>query len=87
MSDKEQVAASAELPVWRVTLGSLSHVLQARSHQAAKRASLDYWARCCGDPKSYAAALRARVAENWRGGLRAKIQKHFNPAWLRRGAA
>lgn len=54
---------------WRVSLGGMSTLAIAPSHQAAKRVVLAYWSL---HGESFFAAIRQRIAEQWRGGLKAK---------------
>jgi len=58
---------------WRVTLGLATITINARSHWAAKRAAVDYWASGCADQDAMMASIQARIVEKWRGGIRAKM--------------
>lgn len=58
---------------WVVSLGGLRLTVEANSHQRAKAAALAWWAAGCADPQSFMESLRQRVAERWRGGLRARL--------------
>ena len=58
--------------VWGVTLGGACRWVRAKSHQAAKRAAIDYWASCNEVPSNYLKSIKARIAEKWRGGIRAR---------------
>jgi hypothetical protein len=54
---------------WHVSLGGMSQLAIAPSHQAAKRVVLAYWAL---HGEHFVKAIRQRIAESWRGGLTAK---------------
>lgn len=60
---------------WEVRLGALMYLtVNAKSHQAAKKAALIYWASDCGDPDAFMKSMKARIDENWKGGLHAKLR-------------
>ena len=62
---------------WEVTLGMMRLTINANSHQAAKRVAVSHWAACSGDPEKFKRAIEARIAERWRGGIRARrIVRH-----------
>ena len=54
---------------WRVSLGGMSTLAVAPSHQAAKPVVLEYW-KLHGE--AFYASILQRIAENWRGGLKAR---------------
>ena len=62
-----------KLQRWRVSLGMATLTVTARSHQSAKRAAMDYWASGCADRDAMMASIQARIAEKWRGGIRAQM--------------
>lgn len=69
---------------WRVSLGGMSTLAIASSHQAAKHVVLAYW-RLFGE--NYYAAILQRIAEGWRGGLKAKRESRnlgasANARWI-----
>lgn len=57
---------------WEVRLGEMRKIVNARLQEQAVRCVLRYWSRCCANPESMRLALEARIAEEWRGGLRVK---------------
>lgn len=57
---------------WSVRLGGAVRTVRAKSHQAAKRAFIDYLSACCGDPEGMRVQIMARISEKWRGGIMAK---------------
>ena len=63
------------LSTWEVSLGGARHVAVARSHQQAKRIAIHYWASCNGDPEKYLDSILKRIAEKWRGGIKARKRK------------
>lgn len=56
---------------WRVYLGGMQLGCVARSHQAAKRVALAYWDQ---HGEHFAKAMRDRIKEKWRGGLKAVLE-------------
>jgi hypothetical protein len=66
-----------ELDQWEVMLGSMRLTINANSHQAAKRVAVAHWAACSADADNFRRALAARIAEKWRGGIKARrIVRH-----------
>ena len=67
---------------WEVTLGMMRLTINANSHQAAKRVAVSHWAACSGDPEKFKRAIEARIAERWRGGIRARriVRHNINSA-------
>lgn len=56
---------------WRISLGGMTLLCVARSHQAAKKVALAYWAL---HGASFAQSIRQRISQKWRGGLKAVRQ-------------
>jgi hypothetical protein len=54
---------------WRVSLGGMSTIAIAPSHQVAKRVVMEYWSL---QGEAFFAVIRQRISEKWRGGLKAK---------------
>lgn len=68
-----------ELDQWDVTLGTMRLTINANSHQAAKKVAVAHWAACNGEPAAFRRAIEARIAEKWRGGIKARrIVRHNN---------
>jgi hypothetical protein len=56
--------------IWSVRVRDMECHVVAPSHQAAKKTALAWWPLGCGDPTSFAIALRQRIAET---GIHAKL--------------
>ena len=62
---------------WEVVLGTMRLTINANSHQAAKKVAISHWAACNGEPEKFKRAIEARIAERWRGGIKARrIVRH-----------
>ena len=59
---------------WEVKLGGMTLLVNCGSHQQAKKMALEYWPKGCGIPESFKRAIDARIKENYRGGLHAKLR-------------
>lgn len=57
---------------WEVCLGLLRLTINANSHQSAKKAAIDYWASCNACPDIFRKSIELRIAEKWRGGIKAR---------------